>query len=561
MATSFPSLQTGLAGTPQKTINPVPKPPQQPQGMDYSTFAKTYNPLNYTNTGQKALAAVGKFAGYSGNALSQDYLSTLSNGYNQPPQHDGGGGFDASAVAPSYDPAFLQALSGYSFSPSNGRHMGYDVTAPDGRTTQINYGSTGTSFDKFAEKAIPIGVAALTGAALGGFIPGAEIGAVGGSAPAGSLLGMDAAALEAGLPGLAGETAGVAGASGAAAPGAAGMFAGEGAAQLAASQAAMQPLTAAQVTASTLPAGGLPGLSAATTAAPGVFNAAADSQAYNASAGITGAEGAATATAPSTVNLTNAGGTMGTAGGVSGQIAAALADPVKAAGNLGFSALSAIKANPQLAAMGASGLAGLIGGSPDLPDQPGAGGNSALATALETQIAGGPDYSGVFGLKNTAGDLNTLNQEAIDAAYSQQTRMLDPQFQRDKQAMEARLSEQGFVPGTPGYERAMTLFGEQQNKAYGAARDSSILQGYQIGQGDARNALSDAELNNSASREALAQILAKRNQPFNEMASVKANQQIDYNNSLDRYNAEVASSNSKNQSLSQLALALGMYLG
>lgn len=53
---------------------------------------------------------------------------------------------------------------------------------------------------------------------------------------------------------------------------------------------------------------------------PSVFNAAADSQAYNQAAGITGQQAAAAAKVPVTVNLTNAGGTMATAGGVKGAI-------------------------------------------------------------------------------------------------------------------------------------------------------------------------------------------------------------------------------------------------
>lgn len=311
----------------------------------------------------------------------------------------------------------------------------------------------------------------------------------------------------------------------------------------------------------------LPGMVEPGASAGGVFNAAKDSQLASSQLGITGAESAAAATAPASANLGSLG-TYASGGGMVNNIANALeaakVNPTGALGSAGSSIVDFAKANPGLASMGVGALGQLAGGSPSLPSQPGgSGGNSALVTALEQQIgtSGAPDYSSVFGLKNTAGDLNTLNQEAIDAAYSQQTRMLDPQFQREQQAMEARLAEQGFVPGTPGYTRAMQVFNESRNQAYGSARDSSILQGYQIGQGDARNQIADTELNNSASRESLAQVLAKRNQPFNELASLKANEQIDYNNSLDRYNAEAASSNSRNQALSQLALALGMYLG
>jgi len=237
---------------------------------------------------------------------------------------------------------------------------------------------------------------------------------------------------------------------------------------------------------------------------------------------------------------------------------------------------SFIKENPQLAALGASGAATLLGGTPDKPALPGSGSgagaggtsNDALIQRLTEQLYGKDgsmskafDYSSVPGLKTSAGDAAQINQQAMEAAYSAQTRMLDPQFQRERQGMEARLAEQGFIPGTPGYERAMSIFGEQQNKAYGAARDSSILQGYNIGQGQFGNQLSNAQLNNNASNSTLAQLLQERNQPLNELNSLKTGQQLAYENQLGQYNADVGSANSRNQALSQLALALGMYLG
>ena len=264
---------------------------------------------------------------------------------------------------------------------------------------------------------------------------------------------------------------------------------------------------------------------------------------------------------------TTVGGTVipGAAGGsLTSQIGSALSG-VK----------SFIKENPQLAALGASGAATLLGGTPDKPALPGSGSggtggtsNDALIQRLTEQLYGKDgsmskafDYSSVPGLKTSAGDAAQINQQAMEAAYSAQTRMLDPQFQRERQGMEARLAEQGFIPGTPGYERAMSIFGEQQNKAYGAARDSSILQGYNIGQGQFGNQLSNAQLNNNASNSTLAQLLQERNQPLNELNSLKTGQQLAYENQLGQYNADVGSANSRNQALSQLALALGMYLG
>lgn len=48
--------------------------------------------------------------------------------------------------------------------------------------------------------------------------------------------------------------------------------------------------------------------------------------------------------------------------------------------------------------------------------------------------------------------------------------------------MEARLGEQGFVPGTPAYDQAMRNFQETSDRAYADARDKALLTGHQWGQ-------------------------------------------------------------------------------
>lgn len=75
-----------------------------------------------------------------------------------------------------------------------------------------------------------------------------------------------------------------------------------------------------------------------------------------------------------------------------------------------------------------------------------------------------------------------FNQQAADASYNQQTRYLDQQSQQQQQALESRLAEQGFVPGTPGYKQAMQNFMDTNNRTYADARDRATLQGSQVGQ-------------------------------------------------------------------------------
>lgn len=610
------SLNSGLAGaatpyqtptlpTPQKSIQPVnqatgvaaPAPVNPMQAG--KTWDQFYQP--YFNTGSYAdrpgdiglelregnAAEMAKLMGFSGQTTTP--TTYMQGGMNE------GGDTNVRNSGNAYTPEFQKALEGYRFAQSDpyrtamldssGRNLG-----------TFKSGDEESAFDKFAWKAVPLAIGAMGAGALGYGLGGAGQavgnGAFLGEGVASGIPAWDAAA---GLGGLGEASTGALGLEGAsyALPGAESGFslanvaapAAEATAYgVAPEMTALEGLMGAGYAPESLAMGGemagnASGIGAAgagaASAAPGIFNAAQDSQLYNQAAGISGADAAAAATVPSTVNLPGNGGTMATSGGITGAIAQALADPLNAAKTAGSSLLSGIKENPMAASLALGAAAPLLGGNPDMPSAPGSGGgaggagaNPELIQALTDKLygtggslSGMPDFSTVPGLKTSAGDRNTFNQEAIDAAYGQQTRYLDPQIAQQQKALESRLAEQGFVPGTPAYNQAMQNFMDTNQRAYAQARDSSILQGAQIGQGDFRNAISNTELNNAASNATLQQLINKRNQPLNELNALKSGEQVNYNNQLDQYNAQVASKNSQNQALSQLALALGMYLG
>jgi hypothetical protein len=141
-----------------------------------------------------------------------------------------------------------------------------------------------------------------------------------------------------------------------------------------------------------------------------------------------------------------------------------------------------------------------------------------------------------------------FNDKMSDAMYSQQTRYLDEQRGRDKLAMEARLADQGFVPGTPGYELEMNRWDESGERAYGDARDRSIIGGTQAGSQAFGNELSALQAatsgalsgsnalfgqrqqaqgaGNQARTQAIMELLQRRNQPVNELNAIRNGQQI-----------------------------------
>lgn len=73
------------------------------------------------------------------------------------------------------------------------------------------------------------------------------------------------------------------------------------------------------------------------------------------------------------------------------------------------------------------------------------------------------------------------DQEGADAMYRQSMRYTEPKWQDDRKMIEARLGEQGFVPGTPAYDNALKQMLDSQATERDQARDKSLLAGREYG--------------------------------------------------------------------------------
>lgn len=130
-------------------------------------------------------------------------------------------------------------------------------------------------------------------------------------------------------------------------------------------------------------------------------------------------------------------------------------------------------------------------------------------------------------VKQDGGTTASAIKQAQDAAYNSQTRYLDPQYARAQPALENKLANQGITDtGSEAYKNAMNTFNEGKNQAYGAARDSATSAGLQeqntlFGQG-----ATDANINNSARNQYMAQQIAQRNQPLNEYNALMTGSQV-----------------------------------
>jgi len=153
------------APAPPPAVAPAPPPPVRNSGADFLAQVGA-NPLYGRH--DIALNALGKFANFSGDSVTPEFRQLLNTPYGNAESGDYTGN-DLYSTAPTYNQDFVNALQGYTFTPtSDVERSGYQITAPDGRSTVINFGDKDSSFDKVAEVVLPAALAAMSGGALAG---------------------------------------------------------------------------------------------------------------------------------------------------------------------------------------------------------------------------------------------------------------------------------------------------------------------------------------------------------------------------------------------------------
>lgn len=88
-----------------------------------------------------------------------------------------------------------------------------------------------------------------------------------------------------------------------------------------------------------------------------------------------------------------------------------------------------------------------------------------------------------------------------DYLFGLGTDRLNPQFEQERAAMETRLANQGLAPGSAAWEAEMANFGQRQNDAYN-------------------------QLALTGRSQALNEMMAKRNQPINEIMALLSGSQV-----------------------------------
>jgi hypothetical protein len=154
-------------------------------------------------------------------------------------------------------------------------------------------------------------------------------------------------------------------------------------------------------------------------------------------------------------------------------------------------------------------------------------------SAGDPNALGGFDFQTGYG---NADDFSSDRKRVEEAMYQR----LDPQLQRDRSQLEARLADQGIKYGSPGYQAAMDQFGRQLTDTRLAitekgGTEQKLLNDlaaqkagfYNTAQGQrmtAAQAKMDAETKNRARW--LTEQYAQRNAPLNEIASLMSGSQV-----------------------------------
>lgn len=197
-----------------------------------------------------------------------------------------------------------------------------------------------------------------------------------------------------------------------------------------------------------------------------------------------------------------------------------------------------------------------------------------LAGRARDSVGQGYDTSGLSKTSFDPAAFAGQRQQVIDSVYKDQTARLDPRFQREQQALETQLANQGIARGTEAWDQAMGLQGTTKNDAYRGA----LAQALQMGGQEQSRLFSDQMTGNQRNLETQSFL---RNAPLNELNAYRSGVQLQgpqfsgpvtpggvgaaniggafnqqYQGQLNEYNSKVAGNNAMTSGLFSLGSTL-----
>ncbi|WP_417790637.1 hypothetical protein [Terasakiella pusilla] len=147
---------------------------------------------------------------------------------------------------------------------------------------------------------------------------------------------------------------------------------------------------------------------------------------------------------------------------------------------------------------------------------------------------GAPEYQSSLdrsGLADVPSDIGAYQDQATQTAYDRTMGMLNPQFDKQNEAMIQQLANQGIMQGSDAYTSAVDDFNRNKNNAMLSASQDAIMTGdalagsmFNRGLTSRQQGLSerttDLNLNNAARSNYANENLTTRNQNLNELAAL-----------------------------------------
>lgn len=139
--------------------------------------------------------------------------------------------------------------------------------------------------------------------------------------------------------------------------------------------------------------------------------------------------------------------------------------------------------------------------------------NTSMSDLLKGATTGAApiDWSKFGPLDTGAG----ARQQAIDAAYGDAKKRLDPEWAQRQQSQAQALANQGLDPNSEAYRNAQRTFSAQQNDAYGSAMSSAIDKGTAAGNSVFQNSMVSRQ-------QAIAEALKARGMPMQDIQNAMA---------------------------------------
>ena len=155
--------------------------------------------------------------------------------------------------------------------------------------------------------------------------------------------------------------------------------------------------------------------------------------------------------------------------------------------------------------------------------------SAGMMGRIENEMGGAPDWAQFGDVNQMEYDPTTLRQRAEDAAYQKETMRLDPRFQKEAEALEIKLRNQGLRPGDQAYDATMESYSNSKNDAYEQARlgavqtgqsEADMLWSQQMAGTEMANALRDKQIQEYLSKRQFSLGESNALNPLNDMSAL-----------------------------------------